>query len=455
MLEVSANRRQLVKVVNNGAPLTCNGRIHNPVEIGIEHALEVGLGDAATGKHILSATQARSVVDHQLPWTRHGQIDSIEHQIEGTFVANGNVGCTIGNPDFAPPGVEDLPGQGDPPRRGDDLLDDDGLGRRIEITLERHLAKGDAVGKYIGTQVIVDRHRPATAAHAVEADGVFRREVGADVEHQVGHTTLDDAVEIEEGGRDVDLALGDDLGHGALDQAVTQPGEIVNITYQGVTGGIPDRGVLQYKIGRLARVGHMLPALDVEIEVARAGNGQRTSAHLAGNLDAAALVVDRDATGLIDHRTQQEEILRSGELLRDGRRKPEHGRRLARLHDVDGVLAATPGVVGQTDIVKVDVARLESHHLAVDWLDQARIVDHRIHHPHLQGRVVDDVNAGGRRRLELTSRQSALDHPGISLCRFDVDKTRRRIQIGDVEKHHIHLTSHQGEFLAIDQHGFE
>ena len=399
---------------------------------GHQGALVVDLLELAVLDRVLRLLQRRAVDDHDPSRPVVGQVDVVQHQVILARVIDLDVGAAVGHQDAAVAGAQDLADQGDAARGRGEFLDDDRLLGRVEVAVEGDVdgAEVDALDRDAGQRLqVVQALGHALAALIEEADAGRRGEAGVDIQLQFAHPALQQTVDIQVPGGDADHALGDDSRFLLdADCQVGDLGQIVVGLRLGHAVGVEDLGLLDRQEEILLGVLDMLPAFDVQVEIAGGHDVHGPGPQFAGDLDATFGVANQQAAAFVDDAADQVQILSAGELGNGRVAQVVEGGRQCVLDDLDRVRAGRSRKVRLADVVQVHVARLEGRQHAVDGDHARRVANHGVLDAGVERALVEDVNLGAGPGDQLGAQQGR-DRAGGRARRFDEDRARGGVQV--------------------------
>ena len=399
-----------------------------------QHALEgLDLG-RCVGRRVDGAAEAGAVVDRDRADAVGRHVDQVGSQLPLAAVADVDAGVAAGCAQFAVAGADDLPGQRDAPALGRDRVEQDGAVGSIEEARDRHVARavadaGQRVAQRIG-----------------EAGGAPRVEVLVDDERVLDHAALHQAVDVQVLGADVDVAQRQHARPWRLDGGLQRgQARVLRLPGRRLEAAEDEAACLSLGVEHLATeqrlvvdvlpgiARRVVPGIAAEVEVALGRHVHGAGAQLTGDRHAAVQVLQDQASAFVDDLATHIEVLRQG---RDGQVVGSAG--IAVLDDLDQAARVRGRVLGDLGRVEVDLAgrqrdEFSVHHRGLAAGRHADVVDLQT-----ERRGVEDVDRRAAARGDLAV-DDVLQGRLARRTGLDVDRARRRVQVGQVEQKDVQL----------------
>ncbi len=377
--------------------------------------------DLAACNTVSVTPQRHAVRDRDQTDPIGGDVDGIDRKIKGRLVGDVNRGVPTGDPELAVTRAENLAGDVDLPTLGHDRVEHDHALVGIEESVDRSppiITKTDALAhlaKFVGKV-----HRLA------------RVETLVDLQRDAVESALDQAVEVEIAGVDVDRAHREHARTRLIDCLAqrqqlrrAQVGKTQDLRLAISVVDLLTKG--RGEVDVLARIGtHVQPVLGGQIKIACGRQGHRASTNLAADIDAALLIGQNQLAILVDDTADHIQV-----LWRLGHREATQvviAAGISVLDDADHAVAGRACGTCPENRVLVEVHRAggQGDECAVDHVDTAVLADADVVNQQAEQGVVDHRDLGLTVGLQATRIHSRLDRLGGIGVAIGADKDRAR-----------------------------
>ena len=344
-----------------------------------QDTLGVDFVDLAVADLVLDHLERAGIDDGDFAHAVRGDVDTVQHQSIRAVVVDIDRRESIGHLELPVAGAENPTGQRDRPTLRYDLLDYDRLLVWIPVAVHLEL--------WIGRRTEANAGQRVSIAVAETRDRARRNEAGVDDQLDRVGAALDQPVDVQVSGRDVDSSQSENRRL-FFDDRVP---ESWHLTCIGVSSGrttYRERSV-SVIVDELTRIlVGVEPVVGVEIEVALSPNRYGPRPNLPQHIDATLLIVDRQRPVFIDDVTVDVDVLRNARQS-EAQVVLDLGVRV--LQDIN-VRIGFVRVCVYHEVIQINVTRLEDDQFITGHGDGSVLIDDGVVDRHRKRRLVEYVD---------------------------------------------------------------